>query len=503
VRAVGVDMWHEIVDNYLALPTSHSPVVCQWKVPIGMAILEHEDMERCLHTLGGLRHCLVRGFSLDFGGGFGRRGGGWRSALHEALSLRFAAKILECCASTDSRTGEGWMILRALFVASEGEGDDEKTVSIVNLIHAQQHVLVAALQHPSMNVRLAALQCASTVAAAASFPRTDRLAMMDVLVRGLRDMREETQAAAVPHPSKPREYEYSDEFEAVATLWRFDEGEDRWTGGAKGTVKVLTHRLLADNILFIFRDANRKLMAYHPFTPDTQLVKVDDATWEWRAEKDYADDDEGFAEQFRLSLQSSERDSRFQHYITRSNRQLTPAPGTTAPPPGVAVEDEFFATAQKAFGSYSVASRQTFVDAVLHAAIHGPAKNVKRRTSDDRSRFDEAYRLIALTALHTWCESDVTSEPVACCPTAQRLVDNGGAMEVALVAIAYYDPIPRAVSNGRVAALDTSSDVGCYVMILLQKHVRHGAMREALGEDLYTAVAALVTLINSTSTLRN
>jgi hypothetical protein len=62
-------------------------------------------------------------------------------------------------------------------------------------------------------------------------------------------------------------------------------------------------------------------MAYHPFTPDTQLVKVDDVTWEWRAEKDYADDDEGFAEQFRLSLQSSERASRFQHYVARSNRQ--------------------------------------------------------------------------------------------------------------------------------------------------------------------------------------
>jgi Arc/MetJ family transcription regulator len=117
------------------------------------------------------------------------------------------------------------------------------------------------------------------------------------------------------------------------------------------------------------------------------------------------------------------------------------------------VEDEFVAAAQKAFGSYSVARRQTFVDAVLRAAIHGPAKNVKRPTSDDRSKFDEEYRLAALTALRTWCESDVTSEPVACCPAAQRLVDNGGAMEVALVAIASYDPISHAAtrSNGWAA----------------------------------------------------
>jgi hypothetical protein len=58
VRAVGVDTWHEIVDNYSALPTWRSTVVCQWKVAIGMAILEHEDMERCLRILDGLRHCL-------------------------------------------------------------------------------------------------------------------------------------------------------------------------------------------------------------------------------------------------------------------------------------------------------------------------------------------------------------------------------------------------------------------------------------------------------------
>jgi Ran-binding protein 1 len=580
VRAVGVDAWHEFVDNYSALPICNS--TCPWKVAIGMAILEHDDMERRLRTLEGLRHGLAEIFTQGFGS--------WRSAVHEAVSLRHAAKILECCVSTDRRTGEGWTILYAL--ASAGKGDDEKTVSIVNLIHTQQHVLVAALQHPSMNVRLAALRCASKVVAGASFPRTDRLAMMDVLVRCLRDMREEAQAAAGPHPGKPREDDYSDEFEAVATLWRFDEGEDRWTGGANGMVKMLTHRLLADNLLFIFHDANGKLMAYHPFTPDTQLVKVDDVTWEWRAAKDYADDDEGFAEQFRLSLQSSERASRFQHYIARSNRQKRgladaafsgPSPGWTAvqhvsvvdnavvrnpfpaalpqhpfgrvgsaqastnsfvttfpqpaapgsspppgsnpfaaykpaeaatsgffnsrftPPPGVAVEDEFVAAARKAFGSYSVARRQTFDDAVLRAAIHGPAKNVKRLTNDDRSRFDEEYRLAALTALRTWCHIDVTSEPVTCCPAAQRIVDNGGAMEVALIAIASSVPISHADtrSNGWAAELDTFSNVGCCVMTIIQKHVRPGAVREALGEDLHTAVAALVTLVHSTSTLRN
>jgi Arc/MetJ family transcription regulator len=179
------------------------------------------------------------------------------------------------------------------------------------------------------------------------------------------------------------------------------------------------------------------------------------------------------------------------------------------------VEDEFVAAAQKAFGSYSVATRQTFVDAVLRAAIHGPAKNVKRRTKDDRSKFDEEYRLAALTALRAWCESDVTSEPVACCPATQRLVDNGGAMEVALVAIACYDPVSRATSDGWAArngwggsgVMDTllfhSSKVGCCVMTIIQKHVRAGAIREALGEDLHTAVAALVTLVIAPSTLRN
>jgi hypothetical protein len=368
----------------------------------------------------------------------------------------------------------------------------------------------------------------------------------------------------------------------VATLWRFDEGENRWTGGANGIVKMLMHRLLADNLLFIFRDANGKLMAYHPFTPDTQLVKVADMAWEWRAAKDYADDDEGFAEQFRLSLQSSWRASRFQHYNTRSNRRnrgladaafngpssvtactavqhvsvvdnaevrnpflavlpqhpfgrvgsaqastnsfvttfpqpaapgSSPTPGTNLfaaykPAEAATVENEFVAAAQKAFGSYSVARRQTFVDAVVRAAIHGPAKNVKRPTSDDRSKFDEAYRFAALMTLRTWCESDVTSEPVACCPAAQRLVDNGGAMEVVLVAIACYDSVSHAARNGwgGSGVIDTlfhSSKVGCRVMTIIQKHVCPRAIHEALGEDLHTSIATLVTLINSTSTLRN
>jgi hypothetical protein len=47
-----------------------------------------------------------------------------------------------------------------------------------------------------------------------------------------------------------------------------------------------------------------------------------------------------------------------------------------------------------------------------------------------------AYRLAALSVL--WCGSDVTSEPVMCCP-AHRLVENGGATEVALITIACYD----------------------------------------------------------------
>jgi hypothetical protein len=194
VRAVGVDTWHEIVDNYSALPTWRSTVVVSGRRRLAWRSLSTKTWSgACAYSKAYdtvWPECFPQGF-----------GGSWHPALHEAVSLRHAAKILECCASTDSRTGDGWTILHAL--ASAGEGDDEKTVSIVNLIHAQQHVLVAALQHPSMNVRLAALRCASKVVAAASFPRTDRLAMMDVLVRCLRDMREEAQAAAVPVPASP------------------------------------------------------------------------------------------------------------------------------------------------------------------------------------------------------------------------------------------------------------------------------------------------------------
>jgi hypothetical protein len=56
VRAVGVDTWHELVDKYSALPPWRSIVGCQWNAAIGMAILEHEDMERRLRILESLRH---------------------------------------------------------------------------------------------------------------------------------------------------------------------------------------------------------------------------------------------------------------------------------------------------------------------------------------------------------------------------------------------------------------------------------------------------------------
>jgi hypothetical protein len=109
VRAVGVDTWHAIVDNYCALPTGTS--TCQWKAVIGVAIVEHEDVERRLRILDVLRHYLATRFSRDFES--------WHPAIHEALALRFAAKILECCVSTDSRTGEGWTMLHALFFTGE------------------------------------------------------------------------------------------------------------------------------------------------------------------------------------------------------------------------------------------------------------------------------------------------------------------------------------------------------------------------------------------------
>jgi Ran-binding protein 1 len=506
VRAVGVDTWHEIVDNYLALPTSHSPVVCQWKAAIGVAILEHEDMERCLRILDGLRHCLARGFSQDFGEASGDAEEAGAQLSTKRCRLRHAAKILECCASTDSRTGEGWTILHAL--ASAGEGDDEKTVSIVNLIHAQQHVLVAALQHPSMNVRLAALRCASKVVAAASFPRTDRLAMMDVLVRCLRDMREEAQAAAVPHPGKPREDDYSDEFEAVATLWRFDEGEDRWTGGAKGTVKVLTHRLLADNLLFIFRDANGKLMAYHPFTPDTQLVKVDDVTWEWRAEKDYADDDEGFAEQFRLSLQSSERAADFnitshdqiassrrhqallhrrrhQEWLWKMNSSLLQKKrsGATRSPHGKHSSMLSSAPPSTAPRRTSSAPQVMTGRSSTKSIASQPSRRfvLGARVMSHRSRWRVAPpRNASLTTEARW-----------------KLLSS-----LSRATTQFRMRLPVAM-GWRKAYVTPSSKVGCCVMTIIQKHVRPGAIREALGEDLHTSIAALVTLINSTSTLRN
>jgi hypothetical protein len=76
VRTLGVDTWHEILDNYSALPAWRSTLVCQWKAAIGMAIIEHEDMERRLRTLDDLRHCLAASFSQGFGGG-------WHPAVHE------------------------------------------------------------------------------------------------------------------------------------------------------------------------------------------------------------------------------------------------------------------------------------------------------------------------------------------------------------------------------------------------------------------------------------
>jgi hypothetical protein len=480
------------------------------------------------------------------------------------------------------------------------------------MMHEQQHVLMAALQHPSPDVRLAALRCAAALVSAASFPRTDRLAFVDVLVRCLRDMRVEAQAAAVPSldstavvvnappapaqdvlpasadrsrldgghapNDRPREVEYGFSFRAVATLWRFDEGEDRWTGGAQGTAQVLTHRSLAKS-LFAFRDAEEKLRAYHRLTPDTQLVKADDVTWEWRVAKDYADDDEGFPERFKLSLQTAEDASRFQRYFTPSHHEkantafgvLSPSSATTQrdgvsvdnaavrnsfltafpqrsigqarsaqgsikpfatssgsslPPPtsdpfasysqrmavtggfvvGAQVppplEGEFGAAARKALGSYSYASQQTYIDAVLRAAADGPAKKVKRPASDARAAFDEEYRLAAVAVLYwwCWCDREVTSEPVACCPVAQRLIENGGATEIALIAIACYDTgtqakwITNEFTRTQWDEPCHSAYDGCCLMTLLQKHVRPNAIREALGEELHTTIAALVTL---------
>jgi hypothetical protein len=565
VRAVGVDTWHQLTDHYAALPKG------TWKVALGMTILEHEDMERCLHALKGLRHCVTGLCSKGSGG-----------LLHPTLdvpvSLRHAAKILACCASADDRTADGWTILHALIHAAKNADG-----AIAAMMHAQQHVLMAALQHPSPDVRLAALRCAAALVSAATFPRTDRLAFVDVLVRCLRDMRVEAQAAAGPSldrsrldgrdasNDRPREVEYGFSFRAVATLWRFDEGENRWTGGAEGTAKVLTHRSLASSLLFVFRDAEEKLAAYHRLTPDTQLTKTDDVTWEWRVAKDYADDDEGFPEQFKLSLQSAEDASRFQRHVAPSHHDkaatafgvlsassitaqrdsvsvddnaavrnpfltafpqrpigqaqgsnnpfATPSAGSPPPPTsnpfasysqrmaatggfvvGAQVspplEGELGAAARKALVGYSYASQQTYIDAVLRATTDGPAKNVRCPASDERTVLDDEYRLTALGVLYCWCDSDVTSEPAACCPVAQRLVENGGATEIALIAIACYDTSTQAKWCAYVEwdAPCRSSGTGCWLMTLLQKYCRPDAIREALGEELHTTIAVLVTL---------
>jgi hypothetical protein len=593
VWAVGADTWHQLTEHYAALRSS------RWKVELGMAILEHEDMDQCLRVLKGLRLCVAGDYREGFEGL-------QHPSLSAQLSVPQAAKILACCASADDRTADGWTILHALIRArTNADG------AIAAMMHAQQHVLMAALQHPLPTVRLAALRCAAALVSAASFPRTDRLAFVDVLVRCLRDMRMEAQAAAVPSldsaavlvtappgaeqdvlparadlsrldarhsfNDRPCEAEYSLSYNAVATLWRFDEGENRWTGGAEGTAKVLTHRSLANSLLFAFRDAEEKLVAYHRLTSDTQLAKADDVTWEWRVAKDYADDDEGFPERFKLSLLSAEDASRFQHHVTPSHhekekantafgmlppsfptmqrdsvsvdddaavrnpfqavfpqRPIVQAPSAQgsnnpfatssasfSPPPtsnpftsytqrmaatggvvGAQVspppEGEFGAAARKALGSYSYDSRQTYIDAVLRATSDGPATKVRCSASDESTVLDDQYRLAALSALHCWCNSDVTSEPVACCPVAQRLVENGGATEIALIAIACYDAGTQAKWCAYVAwewdAPCRCCSTGCWLLTLLQKYCRPNAIREALGEELHTATAALVTL---------
>jgi hypothetical protein len=74
-------------------------------------------------------------------------------------------------------------------------------------------------------------------------------------------------------------------------------------------------------------------------------------------------------------------------------------------------------------------------------------------------------------------------------------------MGVALVAITCYDPTSHAASNGWAGfgAMETlfrskkkSARVGYSVMSIIQEHVRPGAMREILGENLHTSIAALV-----------
>jgi hypothetical protein len=94
---------------------------------------------------------------------------------------------------------ERWTILHALIHA-----DKNADGAIATMMREQQHVLMAALQHPSPEVRLAALRCAAALVSAATFPHTDRLGFADVLVRCLRDMRVEAQAAAGPSLDRSR-----------------------------------------------------------------------------------------------------------------------------------------------------------------------------------------------------------------------------------------------------------------------------------------------------------
>jgi Ran-binding protein 1 len=569
VRAVGAAAWHQLVDNYAALPWGHSEVILRRKLAIGAAILRHEDVEQCLRILSVLRARLV--FGQDY------------SCLHEELSLPHAVRILDCCATSDERTADGWTVLQALV------GWQKR--SIVALIHERRHVLVAALQHPSLQVRRAALRCAAVVVSSPFFPRTDRPAIMDVLVSCLGDLRARVEIAAVPCTTPPttepgvsledwttatigksHECEYNVELDVAATLWRFDEGEARWTMGTRGTAKILTHKSLADKRLFVFRDAEGKAVAYHPLTADTQLAKIDDVTWEWRAEQDYADDDEGFPEQFKLSLQSAEHASQLQRYFTLrtspnrdpaaaqldktsaedsgvpvrnpflaavsrqdqprtawvSNKPPMAAPtdssalsmnnpfaaykpaaavtghmllSQTSPVQVALVDDEFIVAARNAFGRYSTAAWQTYAGAVLHAGAHSLAKNVKRPKfgNDDRAADDEEYRLEAMIALRGWCNRDVTWEPEPTCLAAQHLIHNGGVMEIALIGIASYCGPRFQLSHsewngGSQSKSYRAAGVACEFMTLLLKYAGPGALREALGEAVYTAIAALVTL---------
>jgi hypothetical protein len=165
------------------------------------------------------------------------------------------------------------------------------------------------------------------------------------------------------------------------------------------------------------------------------------------------------------------------------------------------VDDEFIVAARNAFGRYSTAAWQTYADAVLHAGTHSLAKNAKRPkfSNDDRAADDEEYRLEAMIALRGWCNQDVTWEPEPSCRAAQHLIHNGGVMEIALIGIASYcDPrfqLSHSEWNGGSKSKSHhAAGIACEFMTLLLKYAGPDALREALGDAVYTAIAALVTL---------